>query len=112
MAPARTIGHETARTEILAGMLAHELRNPLASALANVAAACEMTDQEDPRKPFLARTQEELLRLRQVLESCLTLGSARRISPVETRLDALVDSVLARKREDLAAAGVVVSAAG
>jgi signal transduction histidine kinase len=112
MAWAPAIGHEAERTEVLAGMLAHELRNPLASALVNLAAAVEMTDQEDPRRAFLARTQEELLRLRQILESCLALGAAGTVSRVETRLDALVDSVVARKRGELAAAGVVVSVAG
>jgi signal transduction histidine kinase len=100
------------RTEILAAMLAHELRNPLASAQANLTAAAELTDQEDPRKRFLTRTLGELSRVSQILESCLELGRAGKISPEMTLLGALVRSVLSQNEEMLFKSGVAVSVVG
>ena len=96
------------RAERLAAMVAHELKNPLASVLANVGAALEMTAPEDPRRPFLEHGENDLLRVRDLLRACLDLGRCAHIEPETQRLDELVARVGRRREAAAQAAGVTL----
>ena len=67
------------RLASLAGMLAHELKNPLASAITNLAVAVELSDESDPRRPFLNRANQELERIDALLVACLGLACSAKI---------------------------------
>jgi signal transduction histidine kinase len=54
-------------------VVGHELRNPLAAAVAMVGAAAELTEPTDPRAPFLERAQAELERTASLLAACTEL---------------------------------------
>ncbi len=69
----------------LAGMLGHELKNPLASAITNVAVALEFCDEDDPRRSFLERSSTDLSRITKLIASCLELAKAER--PRATSVD-------------------------
>lgn len=73
------------RFAVLAGTLAHELKNPLASAITNLAVAKEFCDTSDPMQSFLARTDSELERIDRILRACIELACSDRLqrSPVE-----------------------------
>ncbi len=83
------VGHEP--LERMAGMLAHELRNPLASATTNLAVAMELSDSFDPRMPFMERAVSELDRIRDLVTSCLQLACSRRVDLRRVDVGVLVD---------------------
>lgn len=58
----------------LADVIGHELRSPLASAVASVSVSMEMTDVGDPRSTFLTRALDELTRISTLLTSYLDFG--------------------------------------
>lgn len=64
----------------LAEVISHELRNPLASAVANLSVAGEMTDAGDPRSTFLAQALSDLDRVSALLTSYLDPGDAPRMA--------------------------------
>ncbi|MCA8956990.1 MAG: HAMP domain-containing histidine kinase [Planctomycetes bacterium] len=57
----------------LAEVIGHEIRNPLASAVANLGVLAEMIDERDPRAPFAARAMSDLARASSLLTSYLDL---------------------------------------
>ncbi len=57
-------------------ILGHELRNPLASAMASLSVIEEMTAAGDPRTGFLQRARADLDRLSSLLSSYLDYGTA------------------------------------
>jgi signal transduction histidine kinase len=85
--------------ERLAGILAHEIRNPLASAVTNLAVACDLMDPSDPRAPFLQRAEAELDRMSDLLSSCLGLCAAGRIRREVCDIGDLIRDVLARQED-------------
>lgn len=75
-------------------LLGHELRNPLAAALASISVAAEMTDTDDPRAGFLRQGLQDLGRLSSILTAYLDYGRAaencrRRALPLSGLLQAL-----------------------
>lgn len=77
-------------------MLAHELRNPLASAATNLAVVAELTESEDPRSPFLRRAESEMDRIRDLLSSCLDLACAGCVRKRVFRVARLLHSTIRR----------------
>ncbi len=69
-----------ATLEHFAGMIAHELRNPLASATTNLAVVRELSDEGDPRSPFLQQAEKEMVRIRDLLKSCLDFATAGKVT--------------------------------
>lgn len=62
----------------LPGVLAHELRNPLASALTGAMLARELVDADDPRAPVLDGVLRDLDRMTALLDGWLTLAGTGR----------------------------------
>ncbi len=91
------LAHEMER---FAGILAHEIRNPLASATTNLAVACDLMETSDPRAPFLRRAESELDRIRDLLSACLCLATAGRVRREHCDIGALLRDVLDRRGED------------
>ncbi|PIE24695.1 MAG: hypothetical protein CSA62_02360 [Planctomycetota bacterium] len=85
--------------ERFAGMLAHELRNPLASAVTNLAVASDLMEESDPRKPFLARAEEEMERLRVLLRSCIELARTGQVSRRRIDIADAIQQILSRASE-------------
>jgi signal transduction histidine kinase len=70
-----------------AGILGHELRNPLAAAVTGAALLRELTDKDDPRSAIVEGLQGELARMARLIDHCLDFarcGQARR-EPVSLR---------------------------
>lgn len=82
--------------EQLAGMLAHEIRNPLASATTNLAVAADLTEESDPRTPFLRRAEGEMERINVLLTACLELACAGRVHARRVCLSEMFELVAAR----------------
>ncbi|MEM7199172.1 MAG: HAMP domain-containing sensor histidine kinase [Planctomycetota bacterium] len=80
----------------LAAVLGHELRNPLAGAVAGVAAAAELTEAGDPRRKLLERALDELDRTAVTLDRYLDLGSGREPRRESTDLVALARDTVRR----------------
>ena len=79
-------GWESASTRLVAA-LGHELRNPLAAAVAGISAAAAMTDPSDPRHEFLRRGVDDLARVSDLLKQYLEFGrgAAMRKAPLDLR---------------------------
>lgn len=75
-------------------MLAHELRNPLASAATNLAVVADLCEEADPRTPFLARAEQEMDRIRDLLTSCLDLACAGRVRSRDVALEPLINAAV------------------
>ena len=74
----------------LPGLIGHELRNPLASAMTGVVLAREMVDGDDPRAPVLDGALRDLERLRQLLDGWLRLARTDSTKAVTIAVDDLV----------------------
>ena len=79
----------------LPGLLAHELRNPLASAMTGVLLAREMVDAEDPRAPVLDGALRDLDRVSVLLDGWLRVARTANVRSETVDLDALVAEVAA-----------------
>ena len=75
----------------LAGMLGHELKNPLASAITNIAVAAEFCEADDPRRAFIDRASIDLERVRILLGSCLDLARSETVRPQDVEVREFVD---------------------
>ncbi len=73
-----------------AGMIAHELRNPLASATTNLAVAADLMEETDPRSAFIRRAEKEMDRIRLLLDACIELATAGRIDRRDVSLPQLL----------------------
>src|SRR5262249_26712276 len=82
----------------LPALLGHELRNPLAGALTNLAVAAELTDEEDPRAPLLRTAHRELLRLQRLLDRCLDFARLGRVAAARCDLREIAREVAQRQR--------------
>lgn len=96
------------RVAHIAGMLAHELKNPLASAVTNISVAVEFCDESDPRRSFLDRALHDLDRVDALLRSCLDLACAERIHRRETRIADLLERFASDRIEVDAPKDIVV----
>ena len=82
-----------------AEIIGHELRNPLASAVANLSVCAEMTDAEDPRSTFLSQVMTDLARMSTLLTAYLDFGSSPGRRRLELDLAELVVTVVTRFAE-------------
>ncbi len=87
-----------ATLEHFAGMIAHELRNPLASATTNLAVVRELSEEGDPRAPFLKQAEKEMVRIRDLLKSCLDFATAGKVTPKESDLGELLETIAQKIR--------------
>lgn len=82
--------------ERLPGLLGHELRNPLASAVTGVMLARETTDDDDPRAAVLDGVLRDLDRLTGLIDGWLNLARTGRVARRMLGVAELVRSVAAR----------------
>lgn len=80
----------------LPGVLGHELRNPLASAMTGVMLVREMVDTDDPRASLLDSTLRDLDRMTQLIDGWLRLARTGTTASRHVAVDALVAEVAAR----------------
>ncbi len=80
----------------LPGLLGHELRNPLASAMTGVMLTREMIDACDPRAPVLDGVLRDLDRMTALIDGWLALARIGRTETTMVNVDELVQTVAAR----------------
>ncbi len=80
----------------LPGLLGHELRNPLASAVTGAMLLREMTDVDDPRSAVLDGVLRDLDRMTQLTDGWLQLARAGRVAGRQVVVEDLVRSVAQR----------------
>jgi len=85
----------TMELDRFAGMLAHELRNPLASATTNLAVAVDLMEETDPRSPFIRQAEREMDRIRRLLDSCIALATAGRVQRREVPVTEVLEEAAA-----------------
>lgn len=88
---------EVARERGLLASLEHELRNPLAAAVASVAAAAAMTDENDPRAGHLRRARADLERVAGLLGGLVELAASGRVRPEPVDVPAMVRDLAGRQ---------------
>lgn len=84
------------RVDDLPGVLGHELRNPLASAVTAVSLLREMVDADDPRSSMVDRALVDLDRIAHLIESWLRLSRTGKAGKSLIEVDELLRSVAAR----------------
>ncbi len=77
-------------------VIGHELRNPLASVVANVSVAKELTDGGDPRQAFLTQALSDLARVSSLLNHYLDHGQSSDLQKEKLDLAELAGRVCAR----------------
>lgn len=82
--------------ERLPGLIGHELRNPLGSAVARAMLAREMVDGDDPRAPVLDGVLSDLERVSKLLDGWLLLGRSSQLRLQRIVVDELVAVVCSR----------------
>jgi signal transduction histidine kinase len=87
--------------EHLAGLLGHELRNPLAAAVTGALLLREMTDQDDPRAQVLDGVLRDLDRVTELTNGWLQLARGARVGRARVGVADLVRAVAARHRADV-----------
>jgi signal transduction histidine kinase len=80
----------------LAEVIGHELRNPLASAVARISVSMEMTERADPRSRLLDKALDDLSRVSTLLTRYLQFGRSGDLECKDLDLADLVRSVGAR----------------
>jgi len=89
-------------SENLPGLLGHELRNPLASAVTGAMLAREMVDAGDPRAAVLDGVLRDLDRMTGLIDGWLAIArDDRDEAPRATDLEALLSTVARRHRAEL-----------
>lgn len=87
----------------LPGLLGHELRNPLASAMTGAMLAREMVDADDPRAAVLDGVLVDLQRLVDLTDGWLAVARGASCRAGEVPVDDLVRTVAARHRAEVVA---------
>ena len=80
----------------LPGVLGHELRNPLASAMTGAMLARELLDTEDPRAPVLDGVLRDLDRMTALIDGWLRLARTNRSANRPLDVDRLIRDAAAR----------------
>ncbi|HEX5051927.1 MAG TPA: HAMP domain-containing sensor histidine kinase [Planctomycetota bacterium] len=80
----------------LPGVLGHELRNPLASAMTGIMLVREMVDADDPRAQLLDGALRDLDRLTGIIDGWLAMARTGRASAGRVSVDRLVRSAAGR----------------
>ncbi|MEZ6036262.1 MAG: HAMP domain-containing sensor histidine kinase [Planctomycetota bacterium] len=88
-------------TERLPGLLAHELRNPLASAMTGAMLARDMVDEGDPRSDVLDGVLRDLDRLTGLLDGWLAIAADQQATQIPLDLEALLQRTARRHRAEL-----------
>lgn len=85
----------------LPGLLGHELRNPLASAVTGAMLARDLVDDDDPRAQALDGVLRDLDRMTALIDGWLAMarGSAPRLQPVP--IDELLAAIARRHRAEV-----------
>ena len=91
----------SAVSENLPGLLGHELRNPLASAVTGAMLAREMVDAGDPRAAVLDGVLRDLDRMTGLIDGWLTLARREDDDAQVIPLEDLLAGVCARHRAEL-----------
>jgi two-component system sensor histidine kinase MprB len=102
----------SAGTERLAGLIGHELRNPLASAMAGAMLAREMVDEGDPRQPVLDAVLADLDRMASLIDGWLQVARQRAIGRERLQVDELVRRTAERHRAEFVCGCAAVTIAG
>jgi signal transduction histidine kinase len=87
----------------LPGVLGHELRNPLASALTGALLARELVDAGDPRAAVLDGVLRDLQRLVDLTDGWLAIARSGRCAASAVDVEALVGAVAVRHGADVVA---------
>lgn len=87
--------------ENLPGLLGHELRNPLASAMTGAMLAREMVDADDPRAAVLDGVLRDLDRMTGLIDGWLALAKDEAIDGQDVDLEDLLAQVAARHRAEV-----------
>lgn len=82
--------------ERLAGVLGHELRNPLASAVTNVSLLRELLDDGDPRGAMVDQAMADLDRMSRLIDGWLRLARTGRTAGARVDVDALLREAAAK----------------
>jgi two-component system osmolarity sensor histidine kinase EnvZ len=82
--------------ERLPGLIGHELRNPLASAMTGALLARDMVDDADPRAPVIDGVLRDLDRMNGLLDGWLNVARGKRTRRELVTVDELVAATAAR----------------
>lgn len=83
--------------ERLAGVLGHELRNPLASAMTGAMLTRELVDAGDPRGPLLDGVLRDLDRITRLIDGWLRLSRTGAAQHTPIAVDELIETVAGRQ---------------
>ncbi len=76
----------------LPGVLGHELRNPLASAVTALSLLGEMVDRDDPRRSMVNRALVDLDRITNLIDGWLTVSRSGATAKAAVDIDELLDA--------------------
>ncbi|MGC6489337.1 MAG: sensor histidine kinase [Planctomycetota bacterium] len=95
----------------LPGLIGHELRNPLASALTGAMLARDLVDADDPRAAVLDGVLRDLDRMTGLLDGWLQLAREDRAPTARVDVEALLTEVTTSQRAELVSAPPAVAVA-
>lgn len=98
--------------ERLPGVLGHELRNPLASAMTGVMLAREMVDEGDPRASVLDGVLGDMDRMTALIDGWLAMARGAAVGSCELGLAGLLARVARRHGAELVTPDAAVAVSG
>ncbi|MCA8974169.1 MAG: HAMP domain-containing histidine kinase [Planctomycetes bacterium] len=96
----------------LAGVLGHELRNPLAAAMTAATLLREMIDDGDPRRDLADQVLADLDRITRLTDGWLRLSRAGEVNRRQIDIEGLLDRVAARHEAVVVTGPVAVAVDG
>lgn len=94
----------SAATQDLPGLLGHELRNPLASAMTGAMLARDMIDCDDPRAAVLDGVLRDLDRMTGLIDGWLQMARNQNTMQERVDIEGLLAQVAARQRAEVVCA--------